>query len=142
MSIIDHMQRIYNQLNRDTIKDGLLAELYDNDIVLIDPLHRIEGLDHLQRYFEGMYSNVTEISFEYLTQWEQGNEAMLRWEMTFRHPKLKGGAAIVVPGVTYLTFNEKEKITRHQDYFDSNRMIFDHVPVLGSLLGWLKSRLD
>jgi hypothetical protein len=140
MSTLEHMQNVYNRLNRDTVKDGLLGELYDKNIVFVDPLHRIEGLDHLQRYFEGMYRNVDEISFTYLTQWEQANEAMLRWEMTFRHPKLKGGSPILVPGVTYLTF--EDKITRHQDYFDSNQMIFDHVPVLGSLLGWLKGRLN
>ncbi len=92
--MLERMQDVYNRLNRDTVKDGLLAELYDRDVVFVDPLHRIEGLDNLQRYFEGMYKNVEEISFRYLTEWEQNNEAMLRWEMTFRHPKLKGGAPI------------------------------------------------
>lgn len=138
--MLEQMQDVYNRLNRDTVKDGLLGDIYDRDIVFIDPLHKIEGLENLQRYFEGMYKNVDEISFRYLTEWEQNNEAMLRWEMTFRHPRLKGGAPILIPGVTYLTF--AEKITRHQDYFDSNQMIFDHVPVLGSLLGWLKGRLN
>ncbi len=138
--MLERMQDVYNRLNRDTVKNGLLAELYDRDVVFVDPLHRIEGLDNLQRYFEGLYKNVEEISFRYLTEWEQNNEAMLRWEMTFRHPKLKSGAPILVPGVTYLTFGKK--ITRHQDYFDSNQMIFDQVPVLGSLLGWLKGRLN
>jgi hypothetical protein len=138
--MLEQMQGVYNRLNRDTIHQGLLAEIYDPDIVFVDPLHRIEGFDNLQRYFEGMYRNVDEISFRYLTGWEQDNEALLRWEMTFRHPRLKGGAPILVPGVTYLTF--AEKITHHQDYFDSNLMIFDHVPVLGSLLGWLKGRLN
>lgn len=138
--MLERMQDVYNRLNRETVKDGLLAEVYDRNVVFVDPLHRIEGLDNLQRYFEGMYKNVSDISFRYLTEWEQDNEAMLRWEMTFRHPKLKSGAPILVPGVTYLTFGEK--ITRHQDYFDSNQMIFDQVPVLGSLLGWLKGRLN
>ncbi|WP_028669894.1 nuclear transport factor 2 family protein [Saccharospirillum impatiens] len=138
--MLEQMQDVYNRLNRDTVKDGLLGDLYDRDILFTDPLHRIEGLNNLQRYFEGMYRNVDEISFRYLTQWEQKNEAMLRWEMTFRHPKLNNSAPILVPGVTYLTFDDK--ITHHQDYFDSNQMIFDHVPVLGSLLGWLKGRLN
>jgi outer membrane protein OmpA-like peptidoglycan-associated protein len=71
------MQDVYKRLNRETVKEGLLGELYDKNIVFVDPLHRIEGLDHLQRYFEGMYRNVDEISFNYLTQWEQANEAML-----------------------------------------------------------------
>ncbi|MHA7878527.1 MAG: nuclear transport factor 2 family protein [Saccharospirillum sp.] len=140
MTIIERTQRVYGELNAQTVTSGLLAELYDERIVFVDPIHRIEGLPALQRYFEGIYRNVIEIAFDYQGTWEADGEAMLRWEMTFRHPKLKGGQAIVVPGATYLQF--QDKVTWHQDYFDSNQMIFDHTPVLGSLLGWLKNRLN
>lgn len=140
MSIIERTQHTYSQLNTETIKTGLLSDLYHDDIVFIDPLHRIEGLSALQRYFEGMYRNVIGIEFEYLNSWELDGEAMLRWQMDFRHPKLKNGNSIILPGATFLQF--KDKVTLHQDYFDTNQMIFDHAPVLGSVLGWLKHRLN
>lgn len=140
MSIIDRIQDTYNALDATTLESGLLGELYDRDIVFVDPLHRIEGLPALQQYFQGLYRNVIDISFRYLTHWEDGDEAMLRWEMTFRHPKLHKGHPIVVPGVTYVRFDRR--ITWHQDYFDSNQLIFDHLPLLGPALGWLKGRLN
>lgn len=140
MSIVERVQSTYNALNAETLEWGLLGELYDRNIVFVDPLHRIEGLSALQSYFQTLYRNVIDISFRYLTHWEGDGEAMLRWEMEFRHPKLNRGQPLTVPGVTYLQFNTK--VTWHQDYFDSNQMIFDHVPVLGSALGWLKGRLN
>jgi len=140
VSIIERIQTTYTDLNAETLQSGLLGELYDRNVVFVDPLHRIEGLPALQRYFEGLYRNVIDISFRYLTHWEGDGKAMLRWEMEFRHPKLHRGNPITVPGVTYLRFNDK--VTWHQDYFDSNQMIFDHLPILGSALGWLKGRLN
>lgn len=140
MSIVKRIQETYSTLDAHSIQAGALGKLYDDNAVLIDPLHRLEGLPSIERYMLSMYRNAAKVSFEYLSVWEREGEATLRWEMEFSHPKLKQGRFIVVPGMTYVQFNER--ITWHQDYFDSNHMIFDHVPVLGSILGWLKGRLN
>lgn len=140
MSIVQRLRDTYNRLDHDEIEAGKLAKLYADDVVFVDPLHRIEGLPALQRYMLGMYQNVNDVSFRYLTTWETENQAMLRWEMDFSHPRLNRGQLITLPGVTYV--ESADKITWHQDYFDSNQMIFDHTPLLGSLLGWLKGRLN
>lgn len=139
MPIVQRLKATYEKLNVDSIDAGLLAELYDESILFIDPLHRIEGLPELEAYFRGLYRNVTGIAFRYLNTWDEAGEAVLRWEMDFRHPKLERGRIITVPGMTYLRY--AERIIRHQDYFDSNQLIFDHVPVLGPVLGLLKNRL-
>ena len=140
MSIIERVQRLYNELGPDNVNRDRLSQLYDDNIVFIDPMHRIEGLDSLTDYFAGLYQNVSEISFHYLSHWENGQEAVLRWEMTFRHPKVANGNAITLPGMTYLQYGDRIRL--HQDYFDSNQMLFDHLPIIGSVLKWLKSRLN
>lgn len=140
MSIIERIQTTYAELGPNTVSRDLLAQLYSEDIVFVDPMHRIEGLDRLEQYFAGLYRNLADIDFQYLSTWEDDGEAMLRWEMTYSHPKIGGGKPITLPGVTYLQFDERIRL--HQDYFDSNQMLFDHLPVLGSVLGWLKGRLN
>lgn len=140
MSMIERIQQLYNELGPDTVTRERLAQVYDEQVVFIDPMHRIEGLGQLEHYFVGLYRNLDDINFHYLSHWENDNEAMLRWEMTYAHPKVAGGRPITIPGVTYLQFDER--IQMHQDYFDSNQMLFDHLPVIGSILGWLKSRLN
>jgi hypothetical protein len=29
----------------------------------------------------------------------------------------------------------------HRDYFDAGALLYEHLPVLGTLIGWLKRRL-
>lgn len=140
MSMIQRIQAAYRELDAQAIENGALGELYDPRIVFVDPMHRIEGLAALERYMHSLYRNANRVGFHYLSAFEQENEAMLRWEMDFSHPRLRRGQTISVPGATYLRFDER--ITRHQDYFDSTRMIFDHIPVLGTVLGRLKQRLN
>lgn len=138
--MIQRIQALYEDLDAESIEAGALRELYAPDIVFVDPLHRFEGLPTLERYMHGLYRNAHKVSFRYLSTWEREDEAMLRWEMDFSHPRLRRGATITVPGVTYVRFTDR--IHRHRDYFDSTEMIFDHVPVLGRILGWLKHRLN
>lgn len=140
MSIIERIETLYQELGPDTVTREKLAQLYDDKVVFIDPMHRIEGLDQLTQYFTGLYRNVESISFDFLSSWEDDGNAVLRWKMTFTHPKVAGGRPIEVPGMTYLQFGDR--IELHQDYFDSNQMLFDHLPILGSILGWLKNRLN
>lgn len=139
MSIVQRLKDTYDKLDLESIDSGLLSELYHDRILFIDPLHRIEGLAELEEYFRGLYRNVTGIAFRYQNTWVDSGEAVLRWEMEFRHPKLERGRAITVPGMTHIQY--ADRVTRHQDYFDSNQLIFDHVPVLGTVLGSLKNRL-
>lgn len=139
--IIDQLQDTYNRLNRDTIDNGLLEAIYDTDIEFIDPLHHIHTLDALKRYFKGMYQNVTDIEFEFKTSVNDGQTAFVHWDMTFVHPKLNKGFAIVVPGTSMITHRDG-KITRHQDFFDSTHLIFDHIPVLNRVLSFLKNRMN
>lgn len=140
MSMIERIKTLYAELGPDNVTRERLAQVYGQQVVFIDPMHRIDGLDQLERYFVNLYRNLDDINFRYLSHWEKDGEAMLRWEMTYAHPKVASGRAISIPGVTYLQFDDR--IQLHQDYFDSNQMLFDHLPVLGSILGWLKGRLN
>ena len=140
-SIIERIQDTYAALNKDTVGSALLANLYADDIVFVDPLHRIEGLANLQSYFETMYQNVSHINFDFTQTLSDDQSAFLAWNMTFVHPKLNGGNAIVVPGTSRVQF-ANGKITQHQDYFDSTAMLFGHIPLLKQLINLIKNRLN
>ena len=58
--------------------------------------------------------------------------------MSFTHPKLAGGKAIIVDGATDLRFDEK--ITYHRDYIDMGQMLYEHIPVLGSAIRYIKKQ--
>ncbi|MBB4862154.1 hypothetical protein HNP46_000992 [Pseudomonas nitritireducens] len=117
-----------------------LGELYSADVQFQDPLHRVDGLVALRRYFEALYANVREVRYDFhgFDEVAQGR-GYLRWTLTFRHPRLAGGAPIAVEGCSHLRWGERVEF--HRDYFDAGALLYEHLPVMGGVIGWLKRRL-
>ncbi|EWC40085.1 nuclear transport factor 2 family protein [Stutzerimonas stutzeri] len=119
-----------------------LADLYSADVHFTDPLHEVRGLDELQRYFSELYASVQQLHFEFIghDQVCEG-QGYLRWIMSYRHPRLNGGALISLEGCSLLRWNAEGKVERHLDYFDAGALIYQHVPLLGTAIRWLQRRL-
>jgi len=118
-----------------------LGELYHSDIHFTDPLHDLNGLASLRAYCENLYANVSELEFEFLQcSGIDEEQALLRWNMTYRHPRLAGGKLISVPGCSLIRFRQG-KVYRHVDYYDAGALLYEHIPLLGQVIAWLKRRL-
>lgn len=122
-----------------------LAQVYSDNIEFKDPLHSIHGLSSLRSYMNNMYGNVISCQFIYLGDWIAERDAngkgsaCVKWDMIFRHPKLAGGAPVTVRGMSHISFSER--IDYHEDVFDLGGMFYEHIPLLGRVILWLKSRL-
>ena len=125
-------------LNKDNL--DCLGQLYSDDALFCDPLHEVRGLSNMQRYFAEMYANVSELRFDFygFDQVRDG-EGYLRWTMSYRRPRLAGGQLIRVEGCSHLLW--QDKVYRHRDYFDAGSLLYEHLPLLGSAIRWLKRRL-
>ncbi|MDN6296875.1 MAG: nuclear transport factor 2 family protein [Halomonas sp.] len=117
-----------------------LYDVYTQDVVFIDPLHRIEGARALEAYFAGMYENVSHCHFDYHGKHRDGDTAFVTWTMHFAHPKLNSGRDISVDGCTRLQFSADGRVARHRDYFDAGAMLYEQVPLLGRVIRGLKRR--
>lgn len=117
-----------------------LGELYSDDVLFRDPLHEVRGLPALQDYFTELYANVGRLEFDFhgFDQVCDG-EGYLRWTMHFRHPRLRGGARISVDGCSHLLW--WDKVYQHRDYFDAGALLYEHLPLMGGVITWLKRRL-
>lgn len=117
-----------------------LRELYSDDILFRDPLHEVRGLPAVRGYFGELYANVSELRFDFygFDQSAEG-EGYLRWTMSYRHPRLRGGALIRVEGCSHLRW--RDKVYQHRDYFDAGALLYEHLPILGRAIAWLKGRL-
>lgn len=135
--LIERVKTVYQQLNKDSIT--LVKEVYAPDIEFVDPFHQINGLPAFERYIAQMYENVQSIHFEYGSTFIQDKQAMLTWTMTFQHPRLNNGQAIVVPGSTFLGFDEK--IFYHRDYFDAGAMLYEQLPIMRFIIAKIRARL-
>lgn len=119
-----------------------LGELYSIDAMFCDPLHEVRGLNNLQTYFAQLYSNVSELAFDFygFDQIREG-EGYLRWTMSYRHPRLAGGQLIRVEGCSHLHWRYA-RVHYHRDYFDAGALLYEQLPLLGTAIRWLKRRLS
>jgi len=136
---LDNFAREFATLDRHNL--DRLEQLYSDDIQFTDPLHEVQGLAQLRGYFAELYANVRELRFEFhgsdLCAEGQG---YLRWTMSYRHPRLNGGGLIQVAGCSYLQWCDA-RVSRHRDYFDAGALLYEHLPLLGAMIAWLKRRL-
>ncbi|MGY3875949.1 nuclear transport factor 2 family protein [Aeromonas enteropelogenes] len=130
---------LYQQLDRQQLHR--LSEVYADEVIFIDPAHRIEGLAALSDYFAALYQRLAYCRFVITSQQQQGRQAWLGWTMTFSHPRLRGGKPVTVEGATRLEFDEQGKVCLHRDYFDLGAMLYEQLPLLGSLVRTIKGRL-
>ncbi|USH05613.1 nuclear transport factor 2 family protein [Grimontia kaedaensis] len=135
---LDRFITVYTSLRKDNL--NTLDDIYSQDVVFEDPAHRIEGYDNLSRYFEAMYTNVTDCRFNIHEHAVNGDVAFISWTMNLSHPKLDGGAERAVKGCTRLVLKEG-RVVLHRDYFDLGEMLYEALPVLGSAVRMIKKRL-
>jgi hypothetical protein len=133
----------FSALNKDNLQH--LGELYSVDIHFTDPLHDVHGLADLQHYFAQLYANVEQLQFEFhgfdnVRHQNDDGEGYLRWVMTYRHPRLHKGQPIAVPGCSHLQWHN-DRVRRHHDYFDAGAMLYEHLPLMGPAVAWLKRRM-
>lgn len=143
-ALIDRLQRFYQVFDSTLL--GTLDQIYDPSVVFEDPLHRVDGLVELRRYFAGLAHGLDECRFEFrqvmqtaASEAGEPGQAVLVWTMSYRHPRLAGGRLLSLPGASHLSFGER--VTYHRDYFDAGAMLYEHLPVLGFAIRRLKKRL-
>ncbi|EGQ9919877.1 TPA: nuclear transport factor 2 family protein [Vibrio parahaemolyticus] len=129
---------IYQKLNKANLH--LLKDVYHQDVVFEDSAHRLEGLSALSDYFQSLYANVIRCDFIIHDHQQVGDTGFLTWTMDLQHPKLHKGAPIAVSGVSHMKFSDGQVIY-HRDYFDLGEMLYEHLPLLGSVIKTIKQRL-
>lgn len=135
---VARFRQFYEGFGVDMLGD--IPAVYSEAIVFQDPTHRIEGLPALQRYFARTTANITECRFAFQSVHLTADaSAWIEWQMDYSHPRLSGGAPLSLEGVTHVRFDER--ITYHRDYLDLGAMLYEHVPVLGGAVRWLKNRM-
>ncbi len=135
---IHTVARFYSELNKDNL--NRLEEIYHSNVVFEDAAHRIESYHSLLTYFQNLYQNVDRCQFDIAEQYQSGNAGFLTWTMHLQHPNLAGGNQVNVKGISHLKFDEG-KIIYHRDYFDLGEMLYENLPLLGSVIRMIKRRL-
>ena len=97
----------------------------------------------MKAYYAGMYENVKDIRFDFSDHVAQDDNFSSFWSMTFQAEGLNGGDPITIEGVSRIKFDqETDLVIYHRDYFDMGAMVYEHVPVVGAMIRYIKGKFE
>ena len=136
-SVVDAFKRFYGEFGQASIAS--LADVYCSDVVFTDPIHIIQGLDKLSDYFNNICGDLSECRFEFINEVVGPGHACFKWEMYYRHPRIKNNQPIQLTGASFIEYSDK--VDSHEDFYDMGAMLYEHIPVMGSAIRMIKSKM-
>lgn len=134
----------FEALFGDFTPEGIARRLeatYAPDVRFDDTLKTVYGRRELGEYLAESARLVTDCRVEIAQTMTEGADLYVRWAMTLRFVKLAGGRPCRSVGISHLRLDAEGRILMQQDFWDSARGLFDHVPILGRAIRWIRGRL-
>lgn len=133
---IGRFRTFFSSLTAESVRRET-SRLYAPDAFFNDTLKTVHGNRAIEEYFlrtaahtEFVKTRVTDVA-------RSGGDYYVRWVMDVR---FRGSdRTIRTIGMTHLKFDREGRIVLHQDYWDSTAGFFEHVPVLGPVIRWMKT---
>jgi hypothetical protein len=119
-----------------------LHTIYDAQATFKDPFNEVQGLPEIERIFRHMFVALDQPNFVITGQVVDGAQAFLTWEFRFRFKRFDTVTLQIVRGASHVAFNPQGAVTMHRDYWDAAEELYEKLPVVGSLMRWLKQRAN
>jgi steroid Delta-isomerase len=129
----------FEQLQRDDV--ARLSGLYAADARFKDPFNEVQGVTAIQAIFAHMFVALNEPRFVVRDIVCQGDQCFLSWDFIFRFKRFSTDLQ-TVRGSSHLKLNAQGQITLHRDYWDAAEELYEKLPVVGSVMRWLKLRAN
>ena len=136
---VSRIVNAFEQLQRDDVPS--LAALYAEEARFKDPFNEVQGVAAIQAIFAHMFVALNEPRFEVRDIIVQGDQCFLSWDFIFRFKRFSN-ALQTVRGSSHLKLDAKGRITLHRDYWDAAEELYEKLPVVASLMRWLKRRTN
>jgi ketosteroid isomerase-like protein len=117
-----------------------LGDFYAADAHFKDPFNEVQGVAAITRIFEHMFENLHRPRFVVTQQLVDGAQAFLVWEFRFRFKRGDTAAEQVIRGGSHLTLDHNGRITDHRDYWDAAEELYEKLPLVGTLMRFLKRK--
>ena len=119
-----------------------LADIYAQDARFKDPFNDVQGLDAIQHIFGHMFVALQKPRFVITRQVSQGDDCFITWDFYFYLASYRSGVEQKIAGASHLVFDAEGRVQVHRDYWDAAEELYEKLPVVGSLMRWLKRRAN
>jgi hypothetical protein len=129
----------YKTFDAATVR-AKVREVYADDAYFRDPFHEVDGIDAIEKYFVASTESIEECTFDMQDVARHDRNYYFRWTM---HLKTKRDPEHPIEsiGITHVRFDDKGKVVFHQDYWDAGSVVYERIPVLGSMVRFVKNRI-
>jgi steroid Delta-isomerase len=119
-----------------------IPRYYDTHARFKDPFNDVTGLRAIEGIFAHMFVALESPRFVVTGRIVQGQQCFLMWEFRFRFKNFQQSQEQVILGGSHLVFSSDGLVTLHRDYWDAAEELYEKLPVVGSVMRWLKKRAN
>jgi steroid delta-isomerase len=116
-----------------------LSQIYTDDVWFKDPFNEVQGLEQVSHIFTHMFEQVDAPRFVVTHSVLQDDQAFLTWDFLFRMRRFSDDEQCI-RGASHVRFASDGRVAYHRDYWDAAEELYEKLPVVGSLMRWLKTR--
>ena len=135
--MVGRLKLFYKEFSPESL--STMDELYTPDVEFRDPVHVLNGSLAVKNYLRKLATGLTHYRIHYIDEVYGENTASLLWEMEYAHPGIKGGMVLRIRGSSFVRFTSR--IYYHEDCYDLGAMVYERLPLFGSLVRAVKHRL-
>jgi steroid delta-isomerase len=129
----------FEQLSPNALTE--LASVMTEDVHFVDPFNDVQGLEAVRKVFLHMFDSLENPRFTVThaaVSDGPSTRGMIRWEMT---SQLKGRSYNII-GMSEIGFAADGRVCEHIDHWDAGAQFYERLPLLGSVLRLIRSRLQ
>lgn len=115
-----------------------IDSIYAEDACFKDPFNEVQGTAAIRRIFEHMFVQVADPRFCVTCAVQSGCEAFLAWDFRFRMRRFDRLTGQIIRGASHVRFAADGRVAQHRDYWDAAEELYEKLPVVGTLMRWLK----
>ena len=112
---------------------------FDKNSEFSDPFQSVKGLGEIYNIFLNMYKSLHNPRFVVDEVVSSDDVAYIRWR--FYYSLSESAKADSFTGVSRVTFTPGAKVKSHIDYWDAAEHVYEKIPLLGSILRYIKRRV-
>lgn len=136
---VHRLAQLYEQLSPEMLPQ--LAQCYASAARFKDPFNDLQGTAAILRVFEHMFATLEQPRFIVTQRIVQGDQAFLVWEFYFRLRHKRVRDEQFIRGTTHLQFDPQGLVALHRDYWDTAEELYEKLPLLGTLMRWLRRQM-
>ena len=115
------------------------AGLYAEQVWFNDTLKTLRGREAVEAYFLKTMNHVDLFQTSVDGVARSGGDFYVRWTMDIQFKGAKEPVRTI--GASLLRFDREGRLVLQQDFWDSAAGFYEHLPVLGGVLRWIKSKI-